>query len=361
MSSSGSVWILEWVIAAGAAACLALLLLAVALRAGASLLARWRRRAEQLVRPLVLEAVMGRGVPEEAVAARGRRGRAVERVAFSYLARVRGEGHDLLADLLQRRGVTGRLIGRSGWPSRHRRAAAASQLGLLGTVAAERQLEALASADPSPQVRIVAARGLGKTGEPAAADTLLSLPPAGVPAGVVASALLELGHEATPALRDVVADPSVPGAQRAMAADVLGLLDELTAYPELAGCLASPDPQLRSSAASALGRLGLPQAAGALLGCLGEGEDPGVRAAAARALGQLGDPRAVPALAACLAEPDYWLAHHAAAALALLGPPGQRALASAAAGDQPGSRHAGEALTLARARDQARPAAGRLR
>jgi HEAT repeat protein len=349
MPSFISIPFLLAVIVIGVAVSVFLLLLTIGVRIGRYLFGRRRSRVEEQVRPLVLEAVMGEGVPEEAVAARGRRGRAVERVAFSYLAQVRGEGHDLLADLLERRGAVARVISHSSWPSRQRRASAASQLGLIATADAERQLESLAAGDPSLQVRIVAARGLGKTSEAAAADTLLGLlPDAAVPEGIVASALLELGQEAAPALRHALQTGPGHGPERAMAAEVLGLLDEMTACPELIFCLDDPEPGVRASAVRALGRLGMPQATKAVSGCLAPGEDPAVRAAAARALGRIGDIDAVPALTASLPDPHYWLAHNAAEALALLGPPGREALAGVAAAGSPGAPHAREALSRLR-------------
>ena len=346
MPSLISIPFLLAVLVIGAAVAVTLLLLTAGVRIGRYQLTRYRRRKEDLVRPLVLQAVMGEGVPDEAVAARGVRGRAVERVTFGYLAQVRGEGHDLLADLLQRRGVLARALGRSYWPSRHRRAVAASQLGLIATAEAERQLEFLAAGDPSPQVRIVAARGLGKTSEPAAADTLLSLLPGdAVPAGIVASALLELGPEAVPALRHALAAEGDHGPERAMAAEVLGLLDEMTACPDLISCLSSADLRVRRAAARALGRLGMPQAAEPLSRCLVPTEEPEVRAAAAWALGRVLDSRAVGPLAGCLDDPHYWVAHNAAQALALLGQPGRQALAAAVTAGGPGAAHAREALS----------------
>jgi HEAT repeat protein len=355
-----SVPLLLTIIIVSAAVSVVLLLLTVLVRIARFLAAGFRRRQEEAVRPMVLYAVAGRGVPEDAVAARGLRGRAVERVAFSYLARVRGEGHDLLADLLERRGVLARVIKRSYWPARNRRAVAAAQLGLIATAQAEQHLEFLATSDPSQRVRIVAARGLGKTSEPAAADTLLGLlPAAAVPEGIVASALLDLGPEAAPALRHALAADSDHAPQRAMAAEVLGLLDEMTACPDLITCLESPDAQVRTNAIRALGRLSMPQATGPVSRHLAADEEPGVRASAARALGRIGDPQAVPALAACLPDPHYWVAHNAAAALAQLGEPGQQALADISATAGPGARHAREALTFATVR---RPrAAGQLR
>ena len=197
--------------------------------------------------------------------------------------------------------------------------------------------------DQSAEVRIVATRALGKTGSAAAARTLLhSLSrPAPVPEGVVASALLELGPEAVPGLRAELAGGR---RQRAMAANVLGLLDELPAWEGLAENVGSGSVDVRASAVRALGRLGLPQAIGPVTACLHAAEDPLLRAAAAHALGRIGDPASARPLAACLADPHYWVAHNAAMALAEIGGPGLGELSLAAAGPGSGAAHAREAL-----------------
>ena len=126
------------VIIIGATVALALLLLVVVFRTARFLLGRRRRaRVESQVRPAMLQAIAGEGVDTELVHARGGRGRAVDRLAFAYLARVRGEGHDLLADLLEQRGVISRVIRRSAWPGPNWRAAAASRLGLIASTEAD--------------------------------------------------------------------------------------------------------------------------------------------------------------------------------------------------------------------------------
>jgi hypothetical protein len=43
------------------------------------------------MRPMVLAVVSGGEVPEALISARGEQGRAAERIAFAYLAQVRGE------------------------------------------------------------------------------------------------------------------------------------------------------------------------------------------------------------------------------------------------------------------------------
>ena len=368
------------VIIIGAAVALALLLLVVISRTARFLLGRRRARVESQVRPAMLQAIAGEGVDAELVHARGGRGRAVDRLAFAYLARVRGEGHDLLADLLEQRGVVSRVIRRSAWPGPNWRAAAASMLGLIASTEADQRLQEMALGDSSTRVRIVAARGLGKAGTSEAADTLLSLlgPVDLVPEGIVASALLELGPEAVPALRQTLRSGpggvgsgqpgpqagsgpqagnghrrGVPGQQldgrrRAMAADVLGLLDVMPAWEDLVRCVQGSELLVRISAVRALGRLGVPQAADAIARCLAPGEDGALRSAAARALGRIGSPHSVGPLTACLGDPDYWVAHNAAAALAMLGHAGRQALARTAAVNAPGAPHAREALVGAR-------------
>jgi len=352
MAASPTTGFLLDVSVAGAALAGSLLLGTVAARVLRALLGGRRARAEQAMRPMVLAVVSGGDVPAALISARGGHGRAAERIAFAYLARLRGEAAVFLADLLARRGAMARLIRATHSPRAHRRARAAERLGLIASPEAERRLAELVTGDHNAQVRIVATRALGKTGSAAAARTLLhSLSrPAPVPEGVVASALLELGPEAVPWLRAELAGGR---RQRAMAANVLGLLDELPAWEGLVENTGSGSVEVRTSAVRALGRLGLPQAIGPITACLHAGEDPALRAAAAYALGRIGDPRSVPPLAACLEDPHYWVAHNAAMALAEIGGPGAIALSLAAAGLGGGAAHAREALARrALARDE---------
>jgi HEAT repeats len=216
---------LEAVIGIGVAIAAVLLLATVCGRVLRDRAASRRSRAEQLVRPLVLPAVSGDDIPSELVAARGAKGRAAERVVFSYLAQVRGEAHERLTEVLERRGTVARILTTSHRRWRNRRARAAEQLGLIATPEAERRLAELVSGERSLEVRIVATRSLGKTNRAQAAVALLhSLSrPDPVPQGVVASALLELGPEAVPALREALGSEGGGRRQRAMAADVLGL------------------------------------------------------------------------------------------------------------------------------------------
>jgi len=302
-----------------------------------------RARAERHVRRMVLATVSGTGAAPELIAARGARGRAVERLVFAYLAQVRGEATAFLTEVLRQRGTLDRILRATHSSWARLRARAEARLSLIACPEAERRLTELVTGEQSPHVRIVATRALGKTGSAAAAATLLhSLSrPAPVPEGIVASALLELGPEAVPALQEELAGGR---RQRAMAADVLGLLGALPAWPGLVDNVTAGSLDVRASAVRALGRLGLPQAIGPVTACLDRCEDPELRAAAAHALGRIGDPRSAQPLAACLDDPDYWVAHFAAAALAELGSAGVAELTLAAAGLGDAAAHAREAL-----------------
>ena len=252
-----------------------LLLVTAGARVFRSLLGAGRARAEAHVRPMVLAVVSGEEPPGDLIAARGARGRAAERLTFAYLAQVRGDAAACLVEGLRQRSAIQRVLRSAHSDSAHRRARAAERLGLIASPAAEARLTELITADNDRGVRIVATRALGKTASAAAARALLhSLSrPAPVPEGIVASALLELGPEAVPALR---AELEGGRRQRAMAATVLGLLDELPAWPDLVANVAGGDFEVRASAVRALGRLGLPQATGAVTACLDPGGGAGV-------------------------------------------------------------------------------------
>jgi HEAT repeat protein len=331
----------------GSALAVALLMVTVASRIGREAADGRRARIERGVRPMVLTVVGGDPAPPELISAHGGRGHAAERVIFGYLSQVRGEAAEQLAEVLRRRGAVDRLLRLTHSPVSHRRAGAAERLGLVPSHQAEYRLTELVTADQSLEVRIVATRALGKAGSAGAAAILLrSLSRADpVPDGIIASALLELGPEAVPALREALSGERAGGRrQRTMAANVLGLLDEMPSWTGMVANLASGDLEVRASAVRALGRLGVPQAAEAIAPCLAPDEDPGLRAAAARALGRIGNPDSAPALARCLDDPHYWVAHNAAGALAAMGNAGVAELCRAASGEGRGAAHAREAL-----------------
>jgi HEAT repeat protein len=339
--------VLLGLLAAGGAIGVALLLLVATRQALRDLTRRRQDRLDSTVRPLILRAVKSHRIPLDVVQARGRRGRSADRVTYRYLAQVRGGAHDLLAEILERRGTAAHTIRRTSKRRAHVRACAAGLLGRIASPAAQVRLEQLLRDDPSVRVRIVAARALGEVEMPGAATALLQAVDEdgtnAVPEGVIASSLLAQGMTAAPALRQAAQDPGRPFRQ-AMAMDLLGLLKDLAAWQIVADNTCSADPQVRLSAVGALGELGLRKAAHTLLACLTEGNETGVRSAAAWALGRIRDPASVAALARCLGDPDHRVAHNAALALAAHGKAGEHVLTQMATGDGPTAAHAREAL-----------------
>ena len=334
------------VIAAGAACAVVLIAATVARQLVRNRIDRYRAHQDQAVRPEILGVVASRQVPDSAVRARGRQGRAVERVTYQYLSQIRGEIHSLLVELLARRGTVARAL-RDAYAWRvHNRTRAAELLGIIASPQAEECLADLAKHDPSQRVRVVAIRALGESGTTSAATALLdALGPANptlVPEGVVGSALLSLGTAALPVLRAEAATGTP--VRRATAVDLLGLLKDLPAWQTVARNLHDPQPRVRLSAVRALGQLGLRQGVEPLIGILDGDEEPGIRAAAAWALGRIRDARAVPVLSGCQDDPDYQIAHNAAQALTWLREPGGQALGAAASGDGAAAMHAREAL-----------------
>jgi HEAT repeat protein len=111
-------------------------------------------------------------------------------------------------------------------------------------------------------------------------------------------------------------DPSL----RHLVAVALGDLADPAALNALLAALGGPDEEgIRWQAAEGLVRLGAPAVEG--LVALSEDSDPDIRWKAIVALGDIGDPRAAPALIDRLADPDRFVRGRAVSALARLGSP----------------------------------------
>lgn len=332
-----------------AVTCLAILLVVAARKSARAIGSRRRSRFELEVRPMLLAAAADEGIAPQLLRARGARGWAVDRLALEYLARTGGSSHLELQRLVGDRGVTGRMARRSAGRGRRRRSKAVEALGVIGSPAALRCLEELA-VGAALEERVVVTRSLGLLGTPEAAEVLLrSLDhPDPVPQGIVASALLAVGPDAVGPLRAALGFPGAGSRLRGVAAEVLGHLQAFPAWRELAVLVDDdPDPEVRVRALLALGRLGVPESSEAVSRALAPGRPSSVRAAAAWALGRIGDARWSGVLAEAVADPDYPVAHHAAAALVAIGPVGHDALVLLAGRPGLGSLHAREALALA--------------
>jgi len=196
----------------------------------------------------------------------------------------------------------------------------------LGRVRAEGALRPLLATldDPHEEVRAAAVEALGHLGDPGCVPALLrALPDASrhQRARVVES-IRELGPSVAHAL---VAHARVHPDDLAIVAELIGFTGAASAAGDVLAWSNHADAKVRAAALQALGSLGLDDRAYYyVLRALGDSSEA-VRAMAARALGRSRRGEAAPYLAQHLG--DEWLvAAHAATALRMLGPAGEREL-----------------------------------
>lgn len=315
MTASGAFQALAPVIAVSV---VLLTVLVIVVKAGRD---RWLLRHAAMVervRPTVLAQMEG---DEPVQALRGRRGDVAEQVAASLLPKLRGADRDALAALLEEQGVLAEARRRLGSRSAIRRLRALELLGAAGDAKAATAVTARLH-DRDADVRGAAARALGRLGDPAAVTALLvALHEGRVPANTVSMAILRIGPGSGPPLVSALRAPRAT--TRSFAAELLGTLGVDAGGDALEALLSDPDT--RTSAARALGRLGRPERTLTLIAELeaqlaaGSEADGPYTVALVTALGQIGDRRAIPALTASLAR-THRLSFAAAGALAGLGP-----------------------------------------
>ena len=206
---------------------------------------------------------------------------------MQLLGKVRGEPAEQLVDLLRAHGALRDAARRTGslLPSRRVRG-----LHLIGCCRDLDGLDAAITAlgDRSRRVRSQAVRTVGQVGDPRAARPLLhALRRDGVHLGDAAEALVGHGlrHLAGPA----VGARGGPPRARTVAAHLCGIGGVRAAAPLLVTLLEShDDPTVAAAAATALGKVGRPQDAGALSAATLHFFPFEVRHAAIEALGELG-------------------------------------------------------------------------
>lgn len=312
------------------------------------------RRQERLrsrVRPMLLE-MLAEDDPDPAsvnglASLPQRQWRAAEPMVLAMIGKVRGGARDTLIEVLATRGTLARAARQTRSRSMIARCRAAEMLGAARREESVPTLVALLR-DPKAEVRRVAIRSLGRVASPTATDALLTSisGPYRVSPTDVSAALVLLGPPATAILARSATDSS-SDAERAVAAEVLGLRGAVTAGPILVSLLqGSHSMEVQVRAARALGRIGSPTSARPLVAALASPATD-LRAVAARALGQLGAGVAVPALADCLDDSSHRVAANAAEALCRLGRSGQQTLLHITTSDRGrAAGHAREALAL---------------
>jgi HEAT repeat protein len=279
----------------------------------------------------------------------------VRGAVIAMLTKVRGAPAQSLVEMLHAHAEVDRAVARLQSRSAVRRARSVYLLGLLQDPANVPVLLPLLE-DPSPEVRLVTVRSLGLIGDSSAAQAVLAAVQVhgrriGVPAWIAAEALIGMGLDVAPVLHAALA--SGDAAVRGVAVTVAGAGTFRSVRPELRVLLErDPAPEVRTSAAVALGRLGGPQDVAALIRETAPSRPAPLRRTCVAALGELGDPGALPTLSALLDEQDRRLAELSAEALVRIGPPGITELLQATRSAGPRAPVARAALDMARLRGQ---------
>lgn len=233
------------------------------------------------------------------------------------------------------------------WSQRLR---AAERLGYLDEESSVTPLKA-ALMDPVLDVRLAAAHSLARIG---CADAVVPIIraldlPREVSQRRIAEILALLGPKAEKPLLDILGDRSFGGSALCIAARTAGLIRLRGAAPLLEALLDHPSEEVRLNAVRTLGSLKPSPPPVAAIGRLNEDPSWEVRSAVMHSLGRLGNGDCIPMLLQGLGDPDWWVRHHAADSLLLLGTPGLEAL-----------RNASEKHTDAYARDICREVLGRV-
>ena len=254
-------------------------------------------------------------------------------------------------EALRRSGLVATELDRLRHRSAEVRAEACRVLGRLGvTEAVPLLVERLEDGDRS--VRHEAVGALGDFAEVDALDQVVqAIEDAGDWGNLLTiMALVRMGRGSAPRIGSLLRSSRSPAMTKALL-QVTGQLGA-AADPELVRGLAShEDPEVRIEALRTLGTLEAdPGSVAACLRALDDSEWP-ARALAAWSLGRLGDTLAIARLRQAMGDPAYWVRHHVAEALALLGEEGEAALRGAADDPNPFVRDmAAQALYLRAAR-----------
>jgi len=296
----------------------------------------WRARWEAPARARLVDAValFCVEVEDELPSPAGRRDRRLLREAMlEAAAELSGAARERLAVRFAALGFRADASRELGARSYLVRVRAAEALGELGGPAGAEALRG-ALHDREPLVRVACAKALTRSdarGLLAELFVALSGRDDAVARGARTEVLLDAGPPAVDellALLDGPLDPSV----RRLVLIVLGELRAIDAVPALLDELTAADAELRARAAHALGKVGDPRGAAPLAARAGEDPEWIVRTAAAAALGSLGEPGVAPALVAALADGRHAVRDAAARSLVALGEPALAAVAPRLAG-----------------------------
>lgn len=317
--------------------------LALALRAANDLRSSERDRLTRRWEPAMLEVLGGLAEPEE-IFERVDDAEGVAFLAFllGYARRLKGDEEALVG--IMAAPYLHRIVPRLRRGTAESRGNAVLMLARMGMPRYANEV-ASALSDESPVVSMIAARSLFRPGHEDHFPRVLEHLPrfTGWSRSFLASMLAGGGTNATPLLREILADERQQPLVRAVAADALRELNDLSSVPiavELVG--EETDRELIASCLRIIKQLGhhehIP-----IVRAMTASEDPVVRATAVSALGAIGGSAEADLMQNRLDDPSFWVSLEAARGLLALGD--RATLERLAASDGPWSMLAEQVLT----------------
>lgn len=332
------VWDLSLVLAGGALAIMVALIVA-------RLVDDRRMRRREVQRQALLPALLGAG-ELSADEASSMAPEVVADVSTNLIRLVRGADRDAFVHRATRIGVPLQLTQALRSRSARKRLAAAEAIGVFadGT-----SLEALRRAldDPNEDVRLAAALSLASAGDTkSAGETLHHLDLGeGEPSLLMVSLFRRIAADRPDDIKALILDPATHSLARVAAVEALSTTGDYSLVPQIGelAIAAADDSEELPRYLHALGELGHPAARLAVLNGL---HRPGMaaRAAAATAVGRIGLVEAADTLAALLDDREWWVRFRSAEALIRIGDGGKNLLRQAARAGSERSRDAARTM-----------------
>ncbi|APR53184.1 hypothetical protein CA223_04445 [Sphingomonas koreensis] len=338
MSALLLIWTFSLVLASAAVLVMGVL---VVLR----LITTWQRgrhlAARRRLAPLLLE---GGEIDREAL--RRIPDHVVTDLSLDLIQLVRGAERDAFITNATRLGVPARLARRMRAGSARNRATALQGIAQFDSPEARTALHTALN-DRNRDIRLAAAQALAAKGELLDPQDLVRRLELGVnQSSRITISLFQAIAETRPdAIKALVVQPDQKLDVRIAAIEALAATGDYSLVPVIAElALAAEDgSEELPRYLHALGKLGHPSGAGAVLAGLSSGS-MAARAAAARAAGRIAVPRSAERLAQLLSDREWWVRFRAAEALIAIGEPGVARLHEAAAGGYGPARDAAETM-----------------
>lgn len=277
------------------------------------------------------------------------RARLMADALLEFQGLVRGDDQDRILAELRELGLIEVLSARLNQGSRAGRMAVLEALAALGGPKARAAIRG-AVASSSPEIRMAAIKAIADSGAPPSVGRLIDYAVAGdLPISRLYAELLRQVTATDPvAAVNALNRTDLSSAMRASLVDALGVSGDYQVLTSLISAAADEDPEVRTAAVRALGRLQHPAGEATIAHAMNDASWI-VRSAAAEAAGAGGFSRLAGGLDRLLADPEWWVRFRAGEALVAIGLEGLAVLREAALSERALAHRAAE-LALAEGR-----------